>query len=292
MTTLTFVLLLTAVQWSNWRVTGQEARWQKALNGASDPYDLLRVNPDGLIAPPGIVMSRGLKAHFASDIFDGFKLDARTPRTTEISFASTPTDCRPTPPSNRARVIHIRVARSDLQSGVHAMSQEHMQRVVSPLFQVPPEDRASYLHEIARRPGLQRIDVALTETGLPVYLVLETLDQGAVWALHPAAGVDIERIVLIGHGTSGVTPLGATPIEGLDLDHQAHCADLMVRADITQRLAYKASHVLAGPPARVPYVPMNDRPVTITPNDVVFAPIDPAQGVEYAKSLYSELLNY
>lgn len=291
MSVLATVLLFTAVQWTSWRVVGLETRWQNALQGASDPYDLLRVNPDGLIAPPGIVMARGLKAHFASDIFRGFSLSAQAPRTTDIRFAQTPTDCRPTAPSAQARVVHIRMARSDLHSGVHAMSSHYMERVVSPLRQVPHEERKSYLDEIAKRPGLQRIDVALTDVGVPVYLVLETVDKGAVWALHPADGLALERIVLIGHGTSGVTAIADAPVEGLDLDHHAECADLIVNADITQRLAWKASHVLAGPAIPVTYQPMDGRPVVITPNDVVFAPIDPEQGIEYAKSLYSDLLN-
>jgi hypothetical protein len=65
-------------------------------------------------------------------------------------------------------------------------------------------------------PRFEAHDVAVTETGAPVYLVLENREGNRIWNIHLADGVQIERVVLLGGNQSGVANLDpVVPVEVL-----------------------------------------------------------------------------
>jgi hypothetical protein len=60
----------------------------------------------------------------------------------------------------------------------------------------------------------QAYDVVVTEVSAPVYLVLQTGAGNRIWNIHAAAGVRIERVVLLGGGQVGVANLDpVVPVE-------------------------------------------------------------------------------
>lgn len=67
-------------------------------------------------------------------------------------------------------------------------------------------------------------DVAVTETGAPVYLVLESGSGNQIWNIHVAEGVRIERVVLLGADQAGVANLDpVVPVEVLLNDGLTAC---------------------------------------------------------------------
>lgn len=54
------------------------------------------------------------------------------------------------------------------------------------------------------------VNVVLTDTSAPLYLVLQTLDQDVVWHLHPAPGVTVAHVAMIGNN-SGIVDMPDMP---------------------------------------------------------------------------------
>ena len=77
----------------------------------------------------------------------------------------------------------------------------------------------------AQPQSYQAYDVAVTETRVPVYLVLENRwDTPRMWNIHLAEGARIERVVILGGGQAGVANLDpVVPVEVILQDGLAAC---------------------------------------------------------------------
>ncbi|MEM9707781.1 MAG: hypothetical protein AAF871_03250 [Pseudomonadota bacterium] len=73
------------------------------------------------------------------------------------------------------------------------------------------------------------VNVVLTDTSAPLYLVLQGATQALLWNLHAADGVEVARIVLVGNPGQAVHPLSEdTPVHFLEM--QSGCAPQPWRA--------------------------------------------------------------
>lgn len=123
--------------------------------------------------------------------------------------------CAVPPPSPSEVLVDLRVDRGAGPAGLATLNDaeltaetlDWLRRAKRPgaIRDLPPEVAA--LHP------LTRVDVAVTRTGAPLHLVLQSRDGGVLWALHKAPGVRIARITVVGASASGlVDPDPGVPV--------------------------------------------------------------------------------
>lgn len=123
--------------------------------------------------------------------------------------------CAGPPPSPPEVLVDLRVDRGAAPAGLATLNDaelmaetlDWLRRAKRPgaVRDLPPEVAA--LHP------LTRVDVAVTRTGAPLHLVLQSRDGGVLWALHKAPGVRIARITVVGASASGlVDPDPGVPV--------------------------------------------------------------------------------
>jgi hypothetical protein len=179
------------------------------------PADFLDDGVDGLEARGPIAALAGNRPVFIGDVIDGYSTRVGSGIPAEITMIRSISGCRPTPPLQGTTVGHV-------TSGVTGLD--------LPLLTYEDSDLALAVQDFVnayRSGGLTRInppaglayevyDVAVTETRVPVYLVLESTGRNRIWNIHLAPGAKVERVILLGGMHSGVANLDpVVPVEVL-----------------------------------------------------------------------------
>ena len=112
-------------------------------------------------------------------------------------------------------IRNLRLARATGESGVHVISNAEMARAllghIESLHHPPKRYRAA--QAASGRMGL--VDVVLTDTSGPIYLVLQSFRGDTLWNLHLARGVDLAHVAMIGDNSALVGVPEGTTFEAL-----------------------------------------------------------------------------
>jgi len=115
--------------------------------------------------------------------------------------------CTPPAVGPGEKLAKVHVADATLPSGYHAVTDREL-----------AEGAATFLSRLQRAPGpseesppadtdpVNMVNVVLTDTGAPLYLVLQASHAPVLWNLHAAPGVRVAQVVLVGFPGQAVSP--------------------------------------------------------------------------------------
>ncbi len=178
----------------------------------------------GYHVPNGIVMTQTEQPVWIQHLTTGYSSSANGKEPSEVAVFDTEAEsCTVPAPESDDQVGHVFFTKAHQASALHAYTEEDLRKSVMTYvkWKKSSQQQANRYTKPVR--PLDVIDVFVTETAKPVYLVL-TSPSKVVWNVHPAAGVTIKRIVLIGHETVAVATAELnTPVNIL------RCAPPLVR---------------------------------------------------------------
>jgi hypothetical protein len=187
------------------------------------PADLLDDSPSGLLAMGPIAAHSGNLPVFIADAITGYKTQVSADIPAEITTIRPILGCIPTPPQPGTVVGHATSGASDLRLALSTYNDTHLASAVQAFVDAYRADGEAATVE-GSGPAYEAYDVAITETGAPVYLVLENRTGNRIWNLHLAPGARIERVVLLGGDQAGVANLDpVVPVEVILNDGMATC---------------------------------------------------------------------
>lgn len=156
---------------------------------------------------PAVTTEKREKSYWAQDIAEGYASPRRGDSPARLVAASLTNGCLLPTPSAEAEIVYV-----EIYAGYDD----------APLYFVTHDDIKAvrrYIEENHERPDLERmvrinaakqVDVFVTETEKPVYLVLTAYDE-TIWSLQLGDGVQLDGIAIIGyepqalaHAPSGV----------------------------------------------------------------------------------------
>ena len=203
--------------------SGMEAALGQSRGSGDSPADMLDDGVDGLVARGPIAALAGNRPVFISDVISGYSARVAGDIPAEITTIRPISGCRLTPPLGGTVVGHVTAGETGLRLGFLTYNASDLAAAVQRFVDLYREDgRAA--------PGdgsdlaYESYDVAVTETGAPVYLVLENAQGNRVWNIHLAPGARVERVILLGGAHAGVANLDpVVPVEVLPGDALAGC---------------------------------------------------------------------
>ena len=199
----------------------------QALNSTrrtgDSPADLLDDGADGLVALGPVAALAGNRPVFIPEVISGYSTRVGSDIPAEITTIRPISGCRLTPPLAGTAVGHVTAGETGLRLAFLTYNDSHLAAAVQGFV-----DR--YRESGPSAPGdgselaYEAYDVAVTETGAPVYLVLENAGGNRVWNIHLAPGARIERVILLGGAHAGVANLDpVVPVEVLPGEALAAC---------------------------------------------------------------------
>lgn len=185
--------------------------------------DFLVDGPEGLQATGPIAASAGNVPVFISDVLSGHETNVERAFPAAITTIRPILGCLLTPPMEGSFVGYatgsgtalpmalVSYSDADLAMGVVDFVDRYRKRGIA--APVPGDAYAFHAQ-----------DIVVTETGAPVYLVLENTGGNRIWNIHLAEGARVERVVLLGGAQSGVGNLDpVVPVEVILDDGLAGC---------------------------------------------------------------------
>lgn len=228
---------------------GSAASFGSAVPQPGDtPADFLDDSPEGLLATGPVAAHTGNQPVFITEVISGYRTEVSASMPAEITTIRPILGCLLTPPKAGTVVGYATSGQSGLAlalttyndthlaDGVQAFVDDYRAKAAalpatgagaasdSPASDVLASDILVSDVLVSDGPAYESYDVAVTETGAPVYLVLENSVGNRIWNLHVAPGAQIERVVLLGGDQAGVANLDpVVPVEVILNDGLAAC---------------------------------------------------------------------
>lgn len=196
----------------------------------TDPNKTVRTESYGYeIRHPGMLSDAG-SLHLAQDVLIGLpKGPYGVPGTAERIEASE--TCEPPAVPANAEFVNVHVGQAQLDGPFKLYSNARMAQIVGDW--IGQKKLGSRYAGDAPKPAdpTSMVNVVITDTGGPVYLVLQGANEPITWNLQTAQNVEIAEIVLIGHpGQSVVPPKTDLPVSITALTISKDCAPAPWRA--------------------------------------------------------------
>jgi hypothetical protein len=194
---------------------GESGAKRVVVAAAQDgPGQYLLDGPDGLGVEGPIAAMAGNRPVFIADVIDGYttRIEADVPA--EIMTIRPILGCRLTPPLQGTLVGHVVAGSSGVRTALATYNDTQLAAEVQ-VFVDAYREQGIADPALRTAPVYEAYDVAVTETGAPVYLVLENRwPVPRLWNIHLAEGARIERVILLGGGQAGVANLDpVVPVE-------------------------------------------------------------------------------
>lgn len=175
--------------------------------------DNLRDTPQGLVASALIAAAAGNRPLFIADAISGYGPSGESAVPAEITTIRPILGCLLTRPGPGTLVGHVTAGDSGMPIGMTTYGDAQLawavKAYVDAYRRLGPEAEITLTG-----PRYEAYDVAVSDPGAPVYLVLETGGGNRIWNIHAAEGVRIERVVLLGGDQAGVANLDpVVPVE-------------------------------------------------------------------------------
>ncbi len=158
----------------------------------------------GYLVPPGVVMTQTRQPVWIQAVTTGYSKSANTSEASDVSmFDPDVESCTVPKPLETEYLGHVFFSQAKQASSLFSYTDEDLSRSAKSYVKWHKHGKSEAKRYTKPVRSVDVIDVFVTETSKPVYLVL-TSPSKVVWNVHPAKGVEIARIVLVGHETLGV----------------------------------------------------------------------------------------
>ncbi|MEM9394131.1 MAG: hypothetical protein AAGA38_09755 [Pseudomonadota bacterium] len=186
-----------------------------AETGPADPRvaTRLQTHQGWSFESPGVA-NRGFDPLIMGDVTTGFDpaLEVLAPQ--EFTVFEANSECRVRIPSQGDIVHNIRLESGNSKTQAHAFSTAAMAKaLIGHIEGITSGHSGNYKIGSMADGQMSKIDVVITDTSGPVYLVLQDFAARTIWNLHLGEGVNLAHVVLIGE-----TPAVAGLPEGAGLE--------------------------------------------------------------------------
>lgn len=149
-----------------------------------------------------------------SDIASGFDPKRRDAVPARLVAFQPNESCTLRQPGEGELVRNVRIGQATVATDIHAFSDIGMADAVLKHTQAALFKPKSFEVGSTARGRLNRVDVFVTDTSGPIYLVLQSMGGNTVWNVHRGPGARIAHVAIIGN-TSGVVVPNGVPFEAL-----------------------------------------------------------------------------
>lgn len=201
-----------------------------ATEGVATPVvtveDSLTDSAEGLLASGPVAAIAGNEPVPSDAVISGYSTRSSGAVPAEITTIRPILGCQTTRPMAGTVVGHVTAGQSGMPIGMATYGDGHLALAVQDFVDIyrklGPDSGITLTG-----PRFEVYDVAVTETGAPVYLILENRSGNRIWNIHAAEGVRIERVVLLGGDQAGVANLDpVVPVEVILAPGLAECGIL------------------------------------------------------------------
>lgn len=154
--------------------------------------------------------------------FDPARVDG--PPREVVMFDPNP-ECTLRRPAGNEVVHNVRLESGIGQTKLHIVSDAALAKGVSEHITGITAANKPYLIGKTAKGNLGQVDVLVTDTSAPVYLVLQSMYGNTLWNVHRGPGVEIAHIAMIGNSSGLVSPNGV-PFEALRISDFVDPAEL------------------------------------------------------------------
>lgn len=171
---------------------------------------------NGIYYPTGFVAGTPNPGDPLSLVASGFTHKTGSEIPLSVSTFPLGTECSFRPPQEDEIVLGANVTGALLPTAIRAITNEQLGRALNKSLAYKLEKPKSKRPITMVEGTVNMVNVFVTETAKPVYLVLQNMNGSTVWNLHTAPGAEIAHIALIsGHGTGVLLDGQNIPIEAL-----------------------------------------------------------------------------
>jgi len=125
-------------------------------------------------------------------------------------------DCTLRAPADGEKVVGVRIENALLPAPMHSFSDRQLTDQVLGNIEAMTQGKVETLAQMATQGQKTSLDVVVTDTSAPLYLVLQNMGPGIVWNLHAAPDVQIAHVAIVSSDFSGVANIQQdTTIEAL-----------------------------------------------------------------------------
>lgn len=200
-------------------VTGIVASDIDTAEGGLSPETILEtetMSVQGLTLASPAVVQAGTDILSLTDIAANVSLPTENTVIGEIIPIVRNAQCSLRTPQASEKIVGARVENALLPAPLYAFSDQQLADQLLANVEAVTQGGAGFADEMALSGTKTVLDVFVTDTTAPLYLVLQNMGPGVVWNLHAAPEVQIAHVAIIGADFSGVANLPAgTTVEGL-----------------------------------------------------------------------------
>ena len=178
-----------------------------------DPERYLDSELRGYEVETGVIVGADRQFFFVQQAMTGHAendFDEATPRTVREQATR---GCVFRRPASSEFFANVRIAEGGMRSPVYAFSRKRLTKDTKRFIESYKQKRVDTpIRGSTRELNLHAVDVVVTETSRPVYLVLQSTHGKVLWNIHTAEGAKVRQVVVIG---------GATPVAVANLPEGA-----------------------------------------------------------------------
>lgn len=181
---------------------------------AGDPQSSLGRELRGSRAPWGVIVGSERKAHWLVQAVANAKPLQDSDWPARVELAPDRPVCRFSKPEDGEKLVNVHVGRGRERGPVFAFSDADLAKRTKKWIDVYQRDGKSRAFTDTGGDNLRPVDVVVTDTSGPLYLVLQNEWSGVLWNIQAAEGVQIARVAVISSGRAGIANLeGPVPVE-------------------------------------------------------------------------------
>ena len=180
-----------------------------------DPAQYFRKDLRGYTVGPGIMIGKANSAYWPQQALAGYRETTDADLPSKISLVANVGDCKFERPRAGEVVANVHVGSSAMETPIFAFSRKDLGERTKTWIEAYKKlgDEAPVPSD-ATGDTLHAVDVVVTETTKPVYLVLQSEASNVLWNVQAAPGVKISHVAVLGSRSTGVANLDpSVPVE-------------------------------------------------------------------------------
>lgn len=183
-----------------------------------------------VLPSPAVLATDGQKL-FVTDLFADFQAGKDSSEPTNIIQYENIASCAPRRPTSDEKIMGVRLFEAQEPTQIQAFDKAEMANALLQGLRVSinfrrqirlgeKEIRKLTYTQLGQAQGhMKSVDVILTDTSAPLYLVLQTQNGNTLWNLHLATGVKLSHVVLVSDGKAALSGLPTkASFEAMDIN--------------------------------------------------------------------------
>ncbi|GFE63672.1 hypothetical protein [Litoreibacter roseus] len=113
------------------------------------------------------------------------------------------TECTLRSPRAGENVVNVRLASAGMETQLQAFSKAALADVLGDRLKSVTRKQREYNADTEIKGEVRAVDVFITDTSAPQYVIFQTIGPGVIWNVHLADGVTLAHVAMIGAEASG-----------------------------------------------------------------------------------------